>query len=148
MTDKVAFTFDPFELVGIDRPKKGAREAQAKIAEFIVEQVKDHCAAGRSPVAGGEWKRSLSPAYKAQKVAQGGQPIADMTLQGDMLGALECIQRAGELELRVKGRKQAAKAEKHNFTGDVLRQFIPDDGGTFKASILNGIKRIAREFEE
>lgn len=150
MVDKVAYEFDPFELVGIPAPKGKKIEAKAAISEFILEEVLNYVGQGRSPVSGGKWKRGLSPEYKKQKAKYSSALFANMELHGDMLDALEVVQNPkGKLELRVKGR-EADKADGHNnHTGRSSlppREFIPKEGQTFKKPILDGIKRIAQEF--
>lgn len=151
MAARIGFEFDPFDLAGIDPPKNKAA-ALDEIAKYVASQVIEYCGEGKSPVSGGDWKRSLSKDYKAKKVAQGGNPYADMILDGDMLKALDCVvKRGGTLDLRITGAKEAAKADGHNnFSGKSSlprRQFIPEDGETFTRAIIAGIKDIARGYE-
>ena len=151
MPSKVSFEFDPFELAGVDAPKKRKREAQEEIAAFITKAVIEDVGDGRSPVSGGSWKRSLSKEYKKRKVAQGGNSYADMLLDGDMLLATDCrVKSGGKLEFGVFGSKEAAKADGHNnFSGKStlpLREFIPKEGGTFRREIISGIREIALEY--
>jgi hypothetical protein len=153
MPSELAFEFDPFELVGIERPKRVSREALERMGKIVIDAVVEHVGDGTSPVRGGSWKRSLSKEYKKRKVAQGGNSYADMILDGDMLLATDCVPTSGgNLKLRTKGSKQAAKADGHNnFSGDSnlpARDFIPKPGGTFKRSILDAIKEVAMEFVE
>lgn len=151
MTQKVAFNFDPFDMLGIDKPadKDQARAIAKSMAEYVLTQVVQTVGDGRSPVAGGSWKRSLSKDYKAAKVKQGGNPYADMILYGDLLTNLDCVvTRDGNLELRNTG-KEAAKADGHNnFSGKSslpLREYIPKEGQTFKRDIMAGLRAIAEE---
>lgn len=150
MTDKVAFNFDPFELLGVEPPKSGKRELKRRLSEYVVEQVIERSGDGKTSVRAGQWKRSLSKEYKKRKTAQGGNPYADMILSGSMLTDLECVQVNGNLELRVKG-KNAGKADGHNnHSGKSSlppRQFIPQDDGNFTRSILIGMREIIEEFE-
>lgn len=151
MPSEIGFEFDPFELVGLERPEKVPRKALEEIGKYVAEQVIEHCGDANSPVAGGSWKRGLSKEYKKRKVAQGGNPFADMVLEGDMLLATDCVPTSrGTLKLRTKGSKQAAKADGHNnFSGNSnlpSRDFIPKPGGTFKRRILDGIREIAKEY--
>lgn len=145
MVDKVAFEFDPFELVGKDRPTGNVSAAKEEIKQFILDSVLEHMEAGRSPVAGGEWKRTLSAAYKKRT----GKTIADLELTGALKDALEVVSKGKNLEIRVQG-KEADKADGHtNHTGRSRlppREFIPKDGQTFKRTILRGIKDIIDEW--
>jgi hypothetical protein len=149
---KVSFKFDPYELVGLDRPGSGEREARHDIADFILEEVLNSVGAGKSPVSGGQWKRTLSPEYKKKKAAISSALFANMELQGDMLDALECVlTKDGMLELRIAG-DQAPKADGHNnHSGKSslpAREFIPKADQTFKRDILAGVKSIALEHFE
>lgn len=146
VADKVAFQFDPFELVGIDPPEYGIDQARDEIAKYIVDQVISYSGDGKSPVAGGQWKRTLEDAYKKFKKKEGGNSYADMILTGEMMAALECVRVGDMLELRIQG-DQAGKADGHNnHSGKSTlpaREFIPKDGKTFKNPILAGIREIA-----
>jgi hypothetical protein len=151
---KVAYEFDPFELIGLDAPKDRStrREALEEIADYVRTEILQYVGDAKSPVKGGAWKASLSPAYAKLKAEISGSSKANMELTGDMLDAMECvITSRGTLELRIKG-AEAAKADGHNnFSGDSslpAREFIPneDKGQTFKQPILNGMKQIARAF--
>jgi hypothetical protein len=153
MPAKLAFDFDPFELAGVEKPKKpaDAAKAAAEIAVVIAKRVIEDCGDGRSPIAGGSWKRSLSPEYKKKKTAQGGNNYADMLLDGDMLLALDVKQKGAKLELGVYGSKEAAKADGHNnHSGKSplpLREFIPKPGQTFRRAIIEEIREIAQRYQ-
>lgn len=151
---KLAFEFDPFELAGVEPPKNPTlrRQAKEEIGQYVLAEVLDACADGRSPVSGGAWKHSLSKEYKARKEATSGVGYANMELNGDMLDALEVTQKTGnKLALQIDGH-EGDKADGHNnFSGDSelpTRQFIPKPGQTFKRDIISGIRRIAEEFLE
>lgn len=151
---KLAYEFDPFELADVEPPKNSARRAQAKedIADFVLTEVLSACAEGRSPVSGGQWKRSLSKEYREKKLQTSGVGYANMELTGDMLDALEVAQRRGnKLSLQIDG-AEGDKADGHNnFTGRSelpTRQFIPTRGQQFKRDIIEGIRRIAEEYSD
>lgn len=151
---KLAYEFDPFELAGVEAPKNPAQRERAKeeIADFVLGEVLGACADGRTPVQGGQWKRSLSKEYKERKEAISGVGYANMELHGDMLDALECVPKRGnKLSLQIDGR-EGDKADGHNnFSGNSelpTRQFIPKQGQKFKRDIVDGIRRIAEEYEE
>ena len=151
---KVAFEFDPFEMLGLDEPKSRAdrRAALEEIADYVRTEVLQYVGDSTSPVRGGAWKASLSPAYAKLKKEISGNTTANMELTGDMLDALECVVTSrGTLELRIAG-SEAPKADGHNnFSGKSelpAREFIPNEskGQTFKQPILNGMKQIAQAF--
>lgn len=151
---KVAYEFDPFELLGIDAPKSKAdlKAALNEMADYVRTEVLQYVGDSKSPVKNGAWQSKLSPAYAKIKREISGVATANMELTGDMLDALECVVTSrGTLELRITG-PEAAKADGHNnFSGQSslpAREFIPneDKGQTFKQPILNGMKQIARSF--
>jgi len=151
---KLAYEFDPFELSGVEAPKNPVkkREAMEEIADFVKTEVLSACAEGRSPVAGGQWKRTLSKEYREKKLEMSGVGYANMELTGDMLNALEVIPKRGDrISLQIEG-AEAEKADGHNnFSGDSelpLREFIPKPGQTLKRDIISGIRRIAEEFAD
>lgn len=149
---KVAYEFDPFELIGVAAPanKSDRRKALEEIADYVRAEVLQYVGSATSPVKGHGWKSSLSPEYKKLKKEISGKAIANMELYGDMLDALECVVTSGGmLELRIKG-SEAPKADGHNnHSGESSlpeRRFIPAEGETFKQPILNGMKQIAKAF--
>ena len=145
MVDKVAYNFDPFELVGEEKPSGKLRQIKKEICDFVRDEVLSFVGSGKSPVKGGAWKRTLSPEYKKQKAKKSSALFANMELTGDMLDSLECVAVGENLELRIKG-KQADKADGHNnHTGRSRlprREFIPKENQTFKEQILQGIREI------
>lgn len=156
MADRIAYEFDPLELFPDIVLRPGTREeALADVAEYVKDQVLLNCGEGRSPVSGGQWKRTLSPEYKKRKVDEGGSNFANLELSGDMLDALDVVNgRGSKLRLQVEGSEEAAKADGHNnFSGKSPlppRQFIPNakKGQTFKREILNGIRDILERYAE
>ena len=151
---KVAFEFDPFAELGIDPPKskRDREEALQKIAELVKTEVLEFVAEGKSPVAGGPWKRSLSPEYKKRKGQESSSNFANMELTGDMLDALDVVKKKGTtLSLQIAG-SEAPKADGHNnHSGDSTlpeRRFIPKEGETLKRQIWSDVKRILEEYED
>lgn len=149
---KLSYEFDPFELADVEPPQNPTRRQRAKddIADFVLTEVLSACADGRSPVSGGAWKRSLSKEYRERKEKMSGAGYANMELTGDMLDALEVVEKRGnKLSLQIDGR-EGDKADGHNnFSGDSdlpPRQFIPKKGETFKRDIIEGIRRIVDEY--
>lgn len=149
MASKLGFRFDPFELAGKEKPKSGIRALEAEICQYVLDQVLNHVGDGKSPVAGGAWKKSLSPEYKKRKAEVSSALFANMELTGDMLDSLECVRTRDGIELRVVGAKNAAKADGHNNHSGKSRlpprEFIPKEGGSFKRNIISGIRSIIDE---
>lgn len=150
---KVAYEFDPFELLGVDAPRGNDRRAALEeMADYVRTEVLSYVADSESPVSGGRFKSTLSPEYAKLKKKLVGNAKANLELSGDMLDALECVVKSnGMLELRVTG-KEGDKADGHNnFSGRSTlppREFIPNEakGQTFKRSIIRGMKEIADNF--
>lgn len=149
--DRLAFEFDP--LKGFQIPEDRQDEAREQIAEYVRDKVLEYISEGKSPVAGGQWKKALSPDYKKRKGEISSVGFANLELNGDMLDALEVVEVKGKLALQITG-NEAAKADGHNnFSGKSKlppRQFIPNKakGQNFKREILVGIREIAADYEE
>lgn len=148
MSYKVEFEFDPFEIAGVDPSDvKNKTAVMEEVAEFVNEQVKDHCSSATSPVAGyGSFPKLTDKRHIAAK----GSSIADLYFEGDMLDALT-TKKAGSTTLKTSVRpgKQSDKADGHcNHSGDSslpTRRFVPGEGETWKRAILSGIRSIVRE---
>lgn len=156
MANKVSYKFDPWELTGLEKPKDKSKisEAQAEIADYLLEEALGYIGSAKSPVAGGEYKSSLSPAYKKLKSELSSNTTANLELNGDMLDALEVKKLSnGTLEYGVFKKSEALKADGHNHSGVFgestlpKREFIPKEGQTFKRTIISGMKEILQSFE-
>jgi hypothetical protein len=153
---KVAFEFDPFEETGIEVRRGRREEALAEIAEFVKTETLSFVGDGVSPVAGGKWKKSLSPEYKKIKKDVSGVSYANLELYGDMLDALEVVPKGRKkLSIQITG-DQAGKADGNNRgtygkkdeDPDQAREFIPKEGQTFKREIWSGIRDILENYAE
>ena len=148
---KIAHKFDPFELVGEEKPRNH-RAISREICDFVLEEVLNHVGDAKSPVRNGKWKSSLSKEYKKQKSKKSGILKANMELSGDMLDAMECVLTSdGQVELRIDG-KEGDKADGHNNHSGrsnlPAREFIPKPDQTFKRGIVAGIKQIIKESQD
>lgn len=152
---KVRFEFDPFEIAGVskrDITPDLRDQALDEIAAFVLESVLSDVGSLKSPVNGRAFK-GLSKAYKERKVAEGGQPVPDLTLAGDMLDSLVCKRIGDRLVLTVEGKAQDLKADNHNHFGIYGeatlpdRKFIPnaDEGEGFTPAITKGINRFIQD---
>jgi len=141
------FSFD-FEVPGIDEvPEELREEALNDIGEYLLDSILDYVGSSRSPVAGGEFRASLSPDY----AKRAGKDRADLDLTGSMLNSLEYSYDAdsGTVTLGIFEEDEIPKAYNHN-VGDTLpkRQFLPEEEETFKAEIIRGVGRILSEYLE
>lgn len=151
---KVAFEFDPFQVLGLTPPKDRALrdEALDRVAELVQTSVLEYVGDAKSPVKGGPWKRTLSPAYKKIKGEESSSTVANLELTGDMLDALEVVRKRGtKLSLQIEG-EEAPKADGHNnHSGDSSlpeRRFIPKGRETLRDNIWRDVKRILQEYED
>lgn len=151
---KVAFEFNPFKETGIKVPKDKKEEAQSRIQDFVKEQVLSYVGEGKSPVQGGPWKRSLSPEYKKEKSKVSSATFANLELSGDTLDSLDVRAVNSEtISLEIANKAQAGIAEGNNIGSyggapdeSKARRFIPLKGETFKKPIIDGIKKILRDY--
>lgn len=157
MSNKVSFKFDPWELAGVEKPKdkRKIREAQEEISDYLLSEALGYIGESKSPVAGGEYKSTLSKDYKKIKEEISGSSKANLELNGDMLDALEVKKLSnGNLEYGVFKKSEALKADGHNHSGVFgdsklpKREFIPKEGETFKRQIISGMREILSEFED
>lgn len=106
----------------------------------------------KSPVSGGAFKKTLSPAYKKIKSKESGSTKANLELTGDMLDSLSATFDKNTLTVGINkdaGEQNMLKAENHNkFTKRAMktkvpaRQFIPRQDENFKRQIMNDIQDI------
>ena len=152
MARKVEFEFDPFEIAGVDKdqlPASVIRDALDDVKNYVLEQVLLDVAEQRSPVYGTKWK-SLNKDYAKTKAKEGGTPIANLLLTGDMLDAVRIGTTGEKLLMRVLS-SQSDKAEGHNQHNDPsnlpIRRFVPnaDDDESFRPGIREGIKDIINQ---
>lgn len=122
------------------------RRAQVKeeIGEFVVGEILDQVAQGRSPVAGKGRFKQLNPNYADKE--KGGDRNPNLDLEGDMLNSVTSKNTADGIEVGVFKQSEVPKAFNHN-TGDTLpqRQFIPEEKEGFKRDIQSGIDRIINQ---
>jgi len=144
---KVAFEFDPFELVGRDRSEatqEQRRQILDQVANYVLESVLSDVGDSRSPVTGRPFKK-LDSDYAKQKRSEGGTPVANLLLGGDLLDSL-LVRKKGEKLILTVSEDQMGKADGHNnFSGDSplpRRQFVPEEDETFRPAIRAGIEAI------
>lgn len=141
----VEYTYTPPDLIE-KVPEDRRSEVQEEIATFLLESILEHVGSGKSPVAGGKFKSTLSSEYAERK----GDNLANLDLTGDMLRALEFkISKDGSITFGVWDDDQAPKFYNHQ-VGDTLprRQVLPEEEQSFKREINAGVKRIIEEYLE
>lgn len=149
MATRVEYEFDPFDIVGMDRalvdPDR-LDEVMHEIQNFVKESVLLDVAEQLSPVNGRNFPQ-LSPEYKHHKEDEGGTPVPNLELTGQLMSSV-VVDMSGDKLLLTVGDDQQGKADGHNnFSGDSklpLRRFIPNanDGETFRPKIRDGIREI------
>lgn len=149
MARDVSYTFDPFELAAVDKDAVEDPQAVAEeVASFVLTQVLQDTASGMSAVYGTKWD-GLSKKYKADKIAGGGQGIANLEFAGDLLSAVRTeVTRDNMVRIFVED-DQSDKADGHNnHSGESslpLRRFIPGENEGFRSGIEKEIISIVKE---
>lgn len=153
MASKYGFTFDPFKLTGVKVPLSRREEALEAVANYLLEESLMEIGAGRSPVAGGPWKRSLTKEYKERKAEESSVTFANAELSGELLDALDARPvSTNRIFYGVEG-DQAGKLEGNNVGSygrdddeSKARRIVPLEGETFKPSIVQGMRDVLEDF--
>lgn len=123
-------------------------EITDEVGNYLKEQILLSVAESSSPISGGEFKSTLSPKYKKEKMSQGLPGKANLELSGIMLDSLDFKPTSKGLEIGVFG-EAALRADGHNnFTGESklpARQFLPKEGETFKQDVKREVDKIIRD---
>ncbi|MBL0320683.1 MAG: hypothetical protein IPP74_15520 [Alphaproteobacteria bacterium] len=140
---ETASEIDLFSDLTLDRDTK--KQIQQDVGEFLVEKILESVSSRTSPIAGGTYKKTLSPEYKKHKQAEGGSSVADLKLTGIMLDELGFKKTEDGILLGVFG-DAAPRADGHsNLSGESTlpeRKFLPNIDEEFKSSIQSGVERI------
>lgn len=130
------------ELKGV--PKSDQDELKSRIGELLVEQILETVADARTPIEGGEYKRTLSKEYGKFKTEETGSNKANLDLTGEMLSSLDYKIEGNKIKLGIFDAIEAPKADGHNnFSGESklpTRQFLPKEGQDFKSNIRELLK--------
>jgi hypothetical protein len=126
-------------------PQSIQRKVKRDVGDYLVEQIYKTTSAANSPVSGESFP-PLSKEYAKEKQRQGGSGKPDLTLQGDMLDALEASPTADGVEVGIYG-DQAWKADGHlKFSGEEngipKRRFLPGEGQQFTSDIQGEVEKI------
>jgi hypothetical protein len=132
--------------LGLSKLPKRVRERVAdEVGNFLVETTLISIDQGKSPVSGGEFKRTLSPEYKELKKREGGTPVANLELNGDMKDQLDFEVTKDGVRIGVFGDRAPAADGHNNLSGKSKlprRQFLPDEGQNYKGETKREVARI------
>lgn len=133
---------------GLKLPDTVKTRIKNDVGDFLVEKILATVGQAKSPVAGGDWKSTLSPEYKKKKLSEGLSGKADMELEGDMLNDLTFKETSDGIDIGWFG-DQAPKADGHNnFSGKSdlpRRQSLPEEGQEFISGIQKEIEKIVSD---
>lgn len=124
-------------------PKDMREDAKAEVMDFLKEQMLADLGEATSPVTGRAFKK-LSKAYAEYKAGESSSVIPNMELTGEMLDALEIVDKGGsKVEIGWFEDDQAVKAYNHT-VGDTLpkRPLIPAPNEDFRSGIMKEIGAI------
>lgn len=145
--DEVSYDFFLPEDILEDLSEDKRQALIDEVGEYLLDSILDYVGEAKTPVKGGKFKATLNQAYADREKA--GDNAANLDLNGDMLNALEikADYESGKITIGIFDEGQTPKAYNHN-VGDTLpkRQFIPDEGQSFKPEILKGVRRIIQEY--
>lgn len=153
MAGEPTYIFDPFKETGVDVPAENRREALEAAADYVKEQILLFSGEGKTSVAGGLWKRGLSPEYKEEKAEESSVTYSNVELTGDMMDALEVEPEGERLRVEITG-DQRDKAE-GNLLGsygrepneDKAREFMPHKRGQhFRKEIIDGLRELLESY--
>jgi hypothetical protein len=139
-----------YDIPDLDKVPKSLRsELVNEVGDYLVQSILDYVGEAKSPVSGGKYKSKLNPNYA--KAMKGGDTLANLDLNGDMLNALtfKADISSGKITVGIFDEEQAIKSYNHN-KGDTLpkRQFIPEEDQKLKSEIIRGVNRIISEYLE
>jgi len=134
---------DLFEGRTLSRAAK--ERIQDEVGNYLVEQTLTAMNEKKSPIAGGEYKTTLSPLYKKKKIAETGSGEANLEFSGDMKDELGFIPTKNGIDLGVFGDRAPAADGHNNLSGKSHlpeRRFLPDVGQDYKGPIKREVDRI------
>ena len=146
--NRTSSEIDLFSDARYEVPSELKEEIASDVGEYLKEQILKAVAESTSPISGGAFKKSLSPAFKKKKESEGLPGVANLEYSGQMLDSLDYKVTSKGIELGVFG-EPARRADGHNnFSGESKlpkRQFLPEEGQAFKGSIQQEIDKIIRD---
>lgn len=145
-------TSSRLELFSDEDVKFLSREKREEIAKevgtYLVEQIALSVNELTSPISGGGFKKTLSRKYRDEKLKEGGAPVPNLQLTGEMLDSLSFKVNSKGLDIGVYG-KAAKRADGHNnLSGESElpeRRFLPDVDQKFKSDIQSEVDQIIED---
>lgn len=137
----VKFTFNPFELAGVEKPEKITRSQMKRVMNLtsraVLESVTTDMDRARSSVDGSKFDK-LDPKYAQKKRSAGLSPTPNLEFSGKLKDSIR-VERDGDTLTLTTLQSQQGKADGHcNHTGKSKlpeRRFIPDADQTFRDGI-------------
>lgn len=140
---ETSVTIDIFENIKVNESLK--KKVAKEVGEYLVEQTLLAASQRRSPVEGGQWKKSLSPAYAKLKQKEVGNKLANLELSGQTLDSLDYKIEDGNIVLGVFGDRAPVLDGHNNLSGKSLlpeRKLLPKKGEFYKSSISKEMEKI------
>ena len=134
-----------------DVPSGKRKQFKDEVGKYVVNQIKEFTSEGKSPVSGERSFKSLNKKYASEM--KGGNTLANLRLDGDLMRALEYKRTKDGIEIGVFKASETGKADGHNRHHKVnpvlpKRRYIPAEDQKFKANINKGIKDIASKYQD
>ncbi len=143
-TNKTETSVDIDLFEGQKLPKRIKKLVNEAVGEYLVEQTLISVEQEKSPVAGQGSFAPLSKTYQIIKKREVGSTRPNLEAEGVMKDELD-FEVSDVLTLGVFGERAGAADGHNNLSGKskmTKRQFIPDEGQTYKRGILTEIERI------
>jgi hypothetical protein len=141
--NETSVEIDLFE--GRRLPAKVKRRIQDEVGDYLVEQTLISMNEKKSPVSGAPNFPALSKNYKKKKLAEVGSTEANLEFDGIMKDEINFERTESGVAIGVYGERAGAADGHNNLSGKSnlpLRQFLPDQGQSYKKQIAREVERI------
>jgi hypothetical protein len=119
-----------------------------EVGEYLVEQTLAAMGEKKSPIAGAPPFPPLSKNYKKRKLQEVGSGEANLEFDGQMKDETDYKDTKDGIKIGVFGERAGAADGHNNLSGNSnlpRRQFLPDEGQTYKANISREVERIVAD---
>lgn len=119
-----------------------------EVGEYLVEQTLASMGGKKSPIAGAPSFPPLSKNYKKRKLQEVGSGEANLEFDGQMKDEIDYERTPDGIKIGVFGDRAGAADGHNNLSGKSQlprRQFLPDEGQTYKANISREVDRIVAD---